>query len=198
MNIDFKKGNGLVPVIVQDDQSEKVLMLGYMNEQALKRTKESGKVTFYSRSRNELWTKGETSGNYLDLVSIKVDCDGDTLLVRAIPHGPTCHTGDDTCFGEDNLDHTNFINELERIVLDRKGNPASGSYTAKLFEEGVAKIAQKVGEEATEVVIEAMENNKKLLKEEISDLIYHLLVLMAAREISLEDINLTLKNRHKK
>jgi len=198
MDIDFKKGNGLVPAIVQDDRTQNVLMLGYMNEEAYIKTKESGKVTFYSRSRKELWTKGETSGNYLDLVSIKIDCDGDTLLVKAVPYGPTCHTGDDTCFGDVNPDHKNFINELEAIIADRKKNPTAGSYTGKLFEKGVAKIAQKVGEEATEVVIEAMANNKQLLKEEISDLIYHLLVLMAARDISLEDINLTLKNRHKK
>ena len=198
MDIDFKKGKGLVPAIIQDDRTDKVLMLGYMNAESYKQTKESGKVTFYSRSRKEIWTKGETSGNYLDMVSMTVDCDGDTLLVRAIPAGPTCHTGDDTCFGESNQEFPNFINELEAIIAERKENPSQTSYTNKLFDKGIAKIAQKVGEEATEVVIEAMANNTELLKEEISDLIYHLLVLMAARDVSLNDINLTLKNRHKK
>ena len=197
MNIDFKKGNGLVPAIVQDERSNKVLMLGYMNEEAYQKTLETKKVTFYSRSRETLWTKGESSGNFLDLVSISVDCDGDTLLVKALPEGPVCHTGADTCFGDTNQDFTYFINELEKIIAERKANPSSSSYTNKLFEKGISRIAQKVGEEATEVVIEAMANNKELLKEEISDLIYHLLVLMSARDISLEDINLTLKNRHK-
>lgn len=197
MNIDFKKGNGLVPAIVQDDNTMKVLMMGYMNEEALELTKKTGKVTFYSRSRKTIWTKGETSGNFLDLVSITEDCDGDTLLVRAIPHGPTCHTGKDTCFGETNQQAPNFIAELEKIILDRKENPAEGSYTNRLFEKGINKIAQKVGEEATEVVIEAMDRNNKLLKEEISDLMYHLLVLMVERGVTLDDINLTLQNRHK-
>ena len=197
MNIDFNKGNGLVPAIVQDERSNKVLMLGYMNEEAYRKTLETKKVTFYSRSRDTLWTKGESSGNYLDLVSISVDCDGDTLLVKAVPAGPVCHTGNDTCFGDTNQDATNFINELEKIIAERKANPSASSYTNKLFEKGISRIAQKVGEEATEVVIEAMANNKELLKEEISDLIYHLLVLMSARDIRLEDINLTLKNRHK-
>ena len=197
MNINFKKGNGLVPAIVQDERSNKVLMLGYMNEEAYKKTLETKRVTFYSRSRETLWTKGESSGNFLDLVSLSVDCDGDTLLVKALPEGPVCHTGDDTCFGDTNQDLTYFINELEKIIADRKANPSSSSYTNKLFEKGISRIAQKVGEEATEVIIEAMANNKELLKEEISDLIYHLLVLMSARDISLADINLTLKNRHK-
>ncbi len=198
MDIDFKKGKGLVPAIVQDGRTNKVLMLGYMNEESYQKTQETGKVTFYSRSRKEIWTKGETSGNYLELISIVVDCDNDTLLVRAIPRGPICHTGDDTCFGEGNQESPNFINELEAIIAERKAHPSQNSYTNKLFDKGIAKIAQKVGEEATEVVIEAMANNSELLKEEISDLIYHLLVLMAARDISLDDINLTLKNRHKK
>ncbi len=198
MDIDFKKDKGLVPAIIQDDRTDKVLMLGYMNAVSYKQTKESGKVTFYSRSRKEIWTKGETSGNYLEMVSMTVDCDGDTLLVRAIPAGPVCHTGDDTCFGESNREFPNFINELETIIAERKAHPNRTSYTNKLFDKGIAKIAQKVGEEATEVVIEAIADNTELLKEEISDLIYHLLVLMAARNVSLNDINLTLKNRHKK
>lgn len=198
MEIDFKKGKGLVPAIVQDDKSNKVLMLGYMNEDTYQKTIETKLVTFYSRSRKEVWTKGATSGNYLHLVSITEDCDGDTLLVRANPDGPVCHTGDDTCFGEQNLDYSNFLHELEEIIADRRSHPSSSSYTNKLFEKGTPKIAQKVGEEATEVVIEAMRHNQELLKEEISDLMYHLLVLMNDQDVSLDDINLVLKNRHTK
>lgn len=198
MEINFKKGKGLVPAIIQDDQTNKVLMLGYMNEETYQKTIETKLVTFYSRSRNEVWTKGETSGNYLHLVSITEDCDGDTLLVRVIPDGPACHTGDDTCFGEENPNFSNFLQELEKIIADRRQNPNSSSYTNKLFEKGTAKIAQKVGEEATEVVIEAMRKDQELLKEEISDLIYHLLVLMNDQGLSLDDINLVLKNRHLK
>ncbi|MBN2781513.1 MAG: bifunctional phosphoribosyl-AMP cyclohydrolase/phosphoribosyl-ATP diphosphatase HisIE [Candidatus Marinimicrobia bacterium] len=198
MNLDFKKGKGLVPAIIQDDRNDKVLMLGYMNRESYERSLDSGKVTFYSRSRKILWTKGETSGNYLRIVSMTPDCDGDTLLVRAIPEGPVCHTGDDTCFGDVNPDFSRFIEELERIIADRKANPVSGSYTTSLLEKGVAKIAQKVGEEATEVVIEAMRDHNDLLKEELSDLMYHVLVLMAAKNISLDDINLILMNRHQR
>ncbi|MFA6617842.1 MAG: bifunctional phosphoribosyl-AMP cyclohydrolase/phosphoribosyl-ATP diphosphatase HisIE [Candidatus Neomarinimicrobiota bacterium] len=198
MKINFKKGKGLVPAIIQDDQTNKVLMLGYMNEETYQKTIETKLVTFYSRSRDEVWTKGETSGNYLHLVSISEDCDGDTLLLRVNPDGPVCHTGDDTCFGQENPDFSNFLQELEKIIADRRKNPSSSSYTNKLFEKGIAKIAQKVGEEATEVVIEAMRNNQDLLKEEISDLIYHLLVLMNDQGVSLNDINLVLKNRHSK
>ncbi len=198
MKIDFKKGNGLVPAIIQDDKSNKVLMLGYMNEDTYKKTLETELVTFYSRSRDEVWTKGETSGNYLHVVSVTEDCDGDTLLIRATPDGPVCHTGDDTCFGEQNLDFPNFLHELEDIIADRKKNPSGSSYTNKLFDKGTPKIAQKVGEEATEVIIEAMRRNQELFKEEVSDLLYHLLVLMNDQNVTLDDINLVLKNRHKK
>lgn len=197
MDLDFKKGKGLVPAIIQDARTLKVLMLGYMNAESFKLSQETGNVTFYSRTRKTIWTKGETSGNFLKIVSMKEDCDADTLLIMAIPAGPVCHTGDDTCFGEDNPEFANFLAELEAIIADRKVNPTSGSYTAKLFDRGVNKIAQKVGEEATEVVIEAIDNNNELLKEEVSDLLYHLLVLLAHKDISLQDIYLVLKNRHK-
>ncbi|MDD3966080.1 MAG: bifunctional phosphoribosyl-AMP cyclohydrolase/phosphoribosyl-ATP diphosphatase HisIE [Candidatus Neomarinimicrobiota bacterium] len=197
MDLDFKKGKGLVPAIIQDDRSDKVLMLGYMNREALEITKKSGKVTFYSRSQKKLWTKGETSGNYLHVREIREDCDADTLLIRALPDGPVCHTGDDTCFGDTNPEFARFLEELERIIADRKKNPQPASYTKALFEKGTAHIARKVGEEALEVVIEALGERPDLLKEEIADLLYHLLVLMADRQISLNDINLVLKNRHR-
>ncbi|MDD3095417.1 MAG: bifunctional phosphoribosyl-AMP cyclohydrolase/phosphoribosyl-ATP diphosphatase HisIE, partial [Candidatus Marinimicrobia bacterium] len=153
MDLDFKKGKGLVPAIIQDDRSDKVLMLGYMNREALEITKKSGKVTFYSRSQKKLWTKGETSGNYLHVREIREDCDADTLLIRALPDGPVCHTGDDTCFGDTNPEFARFLEELERIIADRKKNPQPASYTKALFEKGTAHIARKVGEEALEVVI---------------------------------------------
>jgi len=200
MNIDFEKGNGLVPVIVQDNDSNRVLMLGYMNQQALQITLETKNVTFFSRSRNKLWTKGETSGNFLHVEKILTDCDDDTILIKARPAGPVCHTGNDTCFNEFNPsihdDPGNFMAQLEAIIADRKENPTVKSYTASLFERGIKRIAQKVGEEATEVVIEAMDNNIPRLKEETADLIYHLLVLLAARGVTLEDINRVLKQRH--
>jgi phosphoribosyl-ATP pyrophosphohydrolase/phosphoribosyl-AMP cyclohydrolase len=198
MELDFKKGKGLIPAIVQDDRSEKVLMLGYMNKEAYEITCKSGKVTFYSRSRKMIWTKGESSGNYLNLVSMQTDCDADTLLIRAVPTGPVCHTGDDTCFGDSNPDYSHFLEALERIILDRKEHPSEKSYTCSLFKKGIPRIARKVGEEATEVIIEALTGNTELLKEEISDLLYHVLVLMADKNIRLDDIYLTLKNRHMK
>lgn len=198
MELDFKKGKGLVPAIIQDAHTDKVLMLGYMNKEAYEISKESGKVTFYSRTRKAIWTKGETSGNYLRIAEIKEDCDADTLLIRAYPDGPVCHTGDDTCFGDENPGFSRFLEELERVIRDRKENPKEGSYTNKLFEKGNVAIAQKVGEEATEVIIEAMRGDKGLLKEEIADLLYHLLVLMAEKGIKLDDINLILMNRHKR
>lgn len=196
MNLDFKKGKGLVPAIIQDVRSDKVLMLGYMNREALEITKKSGKVTFYSRSQKKLWTKGETSGNYLHVREIREDCDADTLLIRVLPDGPVCHTGDDTCFGDMNPEFGRFLEELERIIADRKKNPQPASYTNSLFEKGTPHIARKLGEEALEVVIEALGERPDLLKEEIADLLYHLLVLMADRQVSLNDINLVLKNRH--
>jgi phosphoribosyl-ATP pyrophosphohydrolase/phosphoribosyl-AMP cyclohydrolase len=171
-------------------------MLGYMNAEAFEKTKELGKVTFFSRSKNRLWTKGETSGNFLILKNILIDCDRDTILVKAEPLGPTCHTGSDTCFNEAIPEEHDFLYQLEKIILDRKKNPTEKSYTAFLFKKGINKIAQKVGEEATEVVIEAMDNNVELLKEETSDLLYHVLVLLAEKNISLMDISKVLRNRH--
>lgn len=198
MNVDFTKGNGLVPAIVQDQKSNKVLMLGYMNEEALEETKKLGKATFFSRSKNRLWTKGETSGNYLIVKDILIDCDQDTILIKADPQGPTCHTGNDTCFNEEVKSNNDFLYQLEEIISDRKNNPTDESYTASLFKKGINKIAQKVGEEATEVVIDAMDNNRERLKEETSDLLYHLLVLLAEKEISLDEISEVLKLRHLK
>ena len=197
MELDFKKGGGLIPAVIQDADTQAVLMLGYMNEEAYKLSKESGKVTFYSRTRDKIWTKGETSGNFLDIVSVQEDCDADTLLIKVHPRGPVCHTGHDTCFGTENPDFTHFLEKLERVIQGRKINPVSGSYTAKLFEKGSKKIAQKVGEEAAEVIIEAVDDNRERLQEEIGDLLYHLLVLMTDKDISLQDINLLLSNRHR-
>jgi len=198
MTIDFEKGNGLVPVIIQHYKTNIVLMLGYMNEEALQKTKELGKATFFSRSKNRLWTKGETSGNHLIVKDILIDCDQDTILIKADPIGPTCHTGSDTCFNEIVKSKDDFLYKLEEIISDRKKNPTDKSYTASLFQKGINKIAQKVGEEATEVVIEAMDNNRDLLKEEASDLLYHLLVLLAEKEISLCEISEVLRKRHAK
>ena len=196
--IDFIKGDGLVPVIIQHYKTNTVLMLGYMNEEALQKTKEIGKATFFSRSKKRLWTKGETSGNYLIVKDILSDCDKDTILIKANPIGPTCHTGSDTCFNEVIDSNNDFLYQLEKIIADRKNNPTDKSYTASLFKKGINKIAQKVGEEATEVVIEAMDNNIELLKEESSDLLYHLLVLLAEKKISLHEISEVLRKRHSK
>ncbi len=196
MKLDFDKNNGLIPAIVQDAQTKTVLMLGYMNEEALKKTKETGLVTFFSRSRQTLWTKGETSGNYLKLVDILVDCDQDTLLVKAIPSGPVCHLGNDTCFAEENTPSIEFLNILETIIASRKREMPEGSYTTHLFNKGINKIAQKVGEEATEVVIEGITHNKERLLEESADLIYHLLVLLKAEDLSLAQVANILRKRH--
>jgi len=198
MNVDFNKGNGLVPVIVQHYKTNTVLMLGYMNEEALEKTKELGKATFFSRSKNRLWTKGETSGNFLIMKDILIDCDQDTILLKADPLGPTCHTGSDTCFNEVVKSNDDFLYQLEDIISDRKSNPTEKSYTASLFQKGINKIAQKVGEEATEVVIDAIDNNRERLKEETADLLYHLLVLLAEKNISLDEISEVLRNRHLK
>ena len=197
MKLDFKKNNGLIPAIVQDANTKTVLMLGYMNEEALQKTKETGLVTFFSRSRQTLWTKGETSGNYLKLVDILVDCDQDTLLVKAIPSGPVCHLGTDTCFAEENRSSFYFLQELESIIEERKAHPTEKSYTAHLFKKGLKKIAQKVGEEATEVVIDGVAGSDERLLEESADLLYHLLVLLRARDLSLDDVAKVLKERHK-
>ncbi|MFA7642370.1 MAG: bifunctional phosphoribosyl-AMP cyclohydrolase/phosphoribosyl-ATP diphosphatase HisIE [Sphaerochaetaceae bacterium] len=200
MQVDFNKGNGLVPVIVQDAVTRRVLMLGYMNEEALSITQERGLVTFYSRSRQKLWTKGETSGNYLTVREILADCDYDTLLVKAIPSGPVCHTGSDTCFEEENdperLGNSEFLFYLEDVIHDRREHPMEGSYTNHLFSRGINKIAQKVGEEAVELVIEAMDDHKPLFLGEAADLVYHLLVLLAQKNVRLEEVIEVLKGRH--
>lgn len=196
MKIDFAKNNGLVPAIVQDTTSNKVLMLAYMSQESYDKTLETGKVTFFSRSRNELWTKGETSGNFLMLDEILVDCDADTLLVKATPVGPACHTGNDTCFNETNDTVGNFILELESVIADRKANPKEGSYTNHLFNKGINKIAQKVGEEATETVIDAVTGNIERTQEESADLLYHMLVMFQHLDISWNEVMAVLKNRH--
>ncbi|MFN8258519.1 MAG: bifunctional phosphoribosyl-AMP cyclohydrolase/phosphoribosyl-ATP diphosphatase HisIE [Bacteroidales bacterium] len=198
MNIDFDKSNGLVPAIIQDVDTKKVLMLGYMNQDAYHKTLETKKVTFFSRSKNRLWTKGETSNNFLNLVDIKIDCDNDTLLVLVKPDGPACHTGNDTCWNEDNKISYGFLSELEQIISDRKENPNDKSYTSSLFKKGINKIAQKVGEEAVELVIEAKDDNKDLFVNEAADLMFHFLVLLKAKEIKFEEIVKVLVERHKK
>jgi phosphoribosyl-ATP pyrophosphohydrolase/phosphoribosyl-AMP cyclohydrolase len=190
----FDKLGGILPCIVQDARTSKVLMLGFMNEEALMKTQSEKKVTFYSRSKQRLWTKGETSGHGLDLVDLKADCDSDTLLARVHPTGPTCHTGADTCFNEDN--QANGLVMLERIISERKAKPVEGSYTNKLFESGINKIAQKVGEEAVELVIESKDNNRDLFLGEAADLMYHFLVLLAAKNCTLAEVENVLKARH--
>ncbi|MDA0194817.1 MAG: bifunctional phosphoribosyl-AMP cyclohydrolase/phosphoribosyl-ATP diphosphatase HisIE [Bacteroidetes bacterium] len=197
-NLDFSKNDGLIPAIIQDYQTGKVLMLGYMNEEAIQKTEESGLVTFYSRSKNRLWTKGETSGNHLELKEMIADCDKDTLLIKAEPKGPTCHTGQDTCFGEKNQSDLAFLSVLEDIIQDRKINPAEGSYTTALFKDGINKIAQKVGEEAVEVVIEAKDDNEGLFKNEVADLLFHTLILLREKDVQLSDIVEILEERHQK
>lgn len=198
MNIDFNKMNGLIPAIVQDAMTGKVLMQGYMNEEALAKTQETGMVTFFSRSKDRLWTKGETSGNFMELVSIAVDCDGDSILVKANPRGPVCHTGADTCFSEVNTSKTGFIDQLRAIIKDRKNNPSDQSYTASLFAKGINKVAQKVGEEAVEIVIEAKDDNKELFLGEAADLLFHYLVLLEAKGYELDEVMEVLIKRHKK
>lgn len=197
MKIDFEKCGGLVPAIIQDANTKNVLMLGYMNQVAYEKTITTQKVTFWSRSRNCLWTKGETSGNYLHLVDIMVDCDNDTLLVKAIPDGPTCHTGTDTCWGEENISNPLlFLTELQDFINRRHEEMPEGSYTTKLFKDGVKRIAQKVGEEALEAVIEACTGTDEQLRYEASDMIYHLIVLLASKGMRIEDIATELHSRH--
>ncbi|MBN7811252.1 bifunctional phosphoribosyl-AMP cyclohydrolase/phosphoribosyl-ATP diphosphatase HisIE [Algoriphagus sp. H41] len=198
MNIDFEKMDGLVPAIVQDALSGKVLMQGYMNEAALAKTQETGMVTFFSRSKNRLWTKGETSGNFMELVSFAADCDGDSILIKANPRGPVCHTGADTCWDEPNSSKTGFIDQLRAIIKDRKNNPSDQSYTASLFAKGINKVAQKVGEEAVEIVIEAKDDNKELFMGEAADLLYHYLVLLEAKGYELDEVMEVLIERHRK
>lgn len=199
MKINFEKQGGLVPAIIQDASTAKVLMLGYMNEEAYLKTLEVGMVTFFSRSKNRLWTKGEESGNYLKLVDIAVDCDGDTLLVKAQPYGPTCHTGSDTCWNETNGTRSiDFLYQLEAVVNQRKQTmDTESSYTAKLFKRGINKIAQKVGEEAVELVIEAKDDNKDLFINEAADLMFHTTVLLAAKGFSWDEVMQVLKDRHR-
>ena len=197
MNINFEKQNGLVPAIIQDSVTLNVLMLGYMNEEAYKKTISTKKVTFYSRSRKCLWTKGETSGNYLELVSIKTDCDNETLLIRAIPHGPTCHTGTDTCWGEDNKKNpVLFLTELQDFINKRHEEMPENSYTTSLFKDGTERMAQKVGEEALEAVIEAVKGDNKRLIYESSDMLYHLIVLLTSKGLRIEQVISELAERH--
>ena len=198
MKIDFTKNNGLIPAIIQDNETKTVLMLGYMNQEALDTTLETQKVTFFSRSKNRLWTKGEESGNFLNLVSIKNDCDNDTLLIQVNPVGPTCHTGSDTCWQEENNSSYSFLSKLENTIQERKENATSEkSYVASLFEKGMNKIAQKVGEEAVEVVIEAKDNNDDLFLSESADLLFHYLILLQAKGFKLNDVVEVLKSREK-
>ena len=188
MDIDFKKMDGLVPAIIQDSKTLKVLMLGFMNEEALQTTKSTGKVTFWSRTRQCLWTKGETSGNYLNVVEILSDCDNDTLLIKADPMGPVCHTGADTCWNETNDNPIMFLSDLQRFIEKRHEEMPEGSYTTSLFQSGVNRMAQKVGEEAVESVIEALAGNASRLVYEASDMIYHLIVLLTSKGLSIEDV----------
>ncbi len=197
MKIDFEKMGGLVPAIIQDATTRQVLMLGFMNEEAYNKTMETGHVTFWSRSRQTLWTKGETSGHFLNLVSIKNDCDNDTLLVRVNPVGPTCHTGTDTCWGETNeANPILFLSELQDFIDQRKAEMPEGSYTTSLFTKGINKIAQKVGEEALETVIEATNGTDEHLRYEASDLLYHLIVMLTAKGLRIEDVARELQQRH--
>ena len=196
MVIDFNKMGGLVPVVIQDAKTLKVLMLGFMNEEAYKKTVETGKVTFFSRTRQELWTKGETSGNFLHVVDIKNDCDNDTLLIYVNPDGPVCHTGADTCWNESNENPIMFFLSLQRFIEKRKKELPDGSYTTSLFKDGCHRMAQKVGEEALEAVIEAVAGNNERLIYEASDMIYHLIVLLTSKGLSIEDIAKELQVRH--
>ena len=197
MNIDFEKMNGLVPAIIQDNTTRNVLMLGYMNREAYEKTLATGKVTFWSRSRNCLWAKGETSGNFLNLVDIKVDCDNDTLLVRVNPTGPACHLGTDTCWGETNdANPLLFLTELQDFINKRHEEMPEGSYTTSLFKDGLNRMAQKVGEEALEAVIEATNGTNDRLIYEASDMFYHLIVLLTSKRLRIEDIAKELKERH--
>ena len=200
MEIDFSKDkDGLVPAIIQDSQTKNVLMLGYMDEKAFEKTRETKKVTFFSRSKQRLWTKGEESGNFLNLVEIKVDCDNDTLLIFVDPQGPTCHKGTDTCWGENNVSEMPFLKQLEEVISDRKNNPENEkSYVASLFRSGINKVAQKVGEEAVEVVIESKDENDDLFLNESADLLFHYLILLQAKGFKLKDVIAILQGRHSK
>ena len=197
MNIDFAKySDGLVPAIIQDASTSKVLMLGFMNAEALEKTKQTGKVTFFSRSKNRLWTKGEESGNFLSLKEITADCDNDTLLIKADPAGPVCHTGADTCFNETNTKE--FFQTLTDTIKQRYENRSGKSYTSSLFDSGINKVAQKLGEEAVELVIEAKDDNDELFLNEAADLLFHYMILLQAKGCSLEDVKKVLESRHRK
>lgn len=197
MKPDFEKyAGGLVPAIVQDAGTRKVLMLGFMNREAFEQTEKTRKATFFSRSRQKLWTKGESSGNFLEVERILIDCDRDTILVEATPAGAVCHTGADTCFNEKNS-HVDFLFELENTIRERKTNPTETSYTALLFDKGLNKIAQKLGEEAVELIIEAKDGNTELFKSEAADLLYHFLVLLAEKDVSLSEVLETLRDRRR-
>lgn len=200
MKIDFTKSeNGLIPAIIQDFETNKVLMLGYMNLEAYEKTELTKKVTFFSRSKNRLWTKGEESGHFLNLIEMKIDCDNDTLLIKVQPIGPTCHTGSDTCWQEKNVENYGFLSKLESTIKSRKENSTSDkSYVASLFELGINKIAQKVGEEAVEVIIEAKDNNNALFLNESADLLFHFLILLQAKGFQLQDVITVLKDRNKR
>lgn len=195
MILDFTKNNGLIPAIIQDNQTQQVLMLGYMNEEAFQKTQEENIVTFFSRSKNRLWTKGETSGNFLKVISIKEDCDQDALLIKVIPNGPTCHNGTTSCFADEA--QLPFLNQLEQIIEDRIKTQNSDSYVSSLFQKGINKIAQKVGEEAIELVIEAKDDNPDLFLGEAADLLFHYLVLLKAKGFKLENVETILKDRMK-
>jgi phosphoribosyl-ATP pyrophosphohydrolase/phosphoribosyl-AMP cyclohydrolase len=195
--IDFNKMDGLIPAIIQDDKTKTVLMLGFMNEEALAKTQEIGKVTFYSRTKNRLWTKGEESGNFLNVVSLAVDCDDDTLLIKVNPVGPVCHTGADTCFEETNTNEIQFLSYLQDFIDTRKAEMPEGSYTTKLFQKGTRTITQKVGEEAVETIIGAMANDDENFIYEAGDLVYHLIVLLTHKGYRIEDVVRELKKRHK-
>lgn len=197
MKLDFQKSGGLIPTVIQDVNTNKVLMLGYMNEESLKITEEIGKVTFYSRSKNRLWTKGEESGNFLKVVSITPDCDNDTLLIKVHPNGPVCHTGADTCWNEENKTDISFLAYLQDFITKRHTEMPEGSYTTSLFQEGINRMAQKVGEEAVETVIEAVNGTDEGFLYEASDMIYHLIVLLTSKGYSLSDIAKELEKRHK-
>jgi phosphoribosyl-AMP cyclohydrolase / phosphoribosyl-ATP pyrophosphohydrolase len=195
MNIDFSKGDGLVPVVIQDFNTLQVLMVGYMNKEALEKTRREKRVTFFSRSKNRLWTKGETSGNYLNVMDMFPDCDNDSILIKVKPEGPVCHTGTTSCFNEDTSN--GFIYFLEQIIKKRIESDSSDSYTNKLYKKGINKVAQKVGEEAVELVIESKDNNMELFKNEAADLLYHLLILLRIKNTDLHSIEEVLKGRHK-
>jgi phosphoribosyl-ATP pyrophosphohydrolase/phosphoribosyl-AMP cyclohydrolase len=193
--INFDKGNGLIPAVIQDNNTLQVLMVGFMNKEALEKTENEKTVTFFSRSKNRLWTKGETSGNYLHVVEISTDCDNDTLLIKVNPDGPTCHTGSTSCFGDETA--KGFIYNLEQVISERIDKNVEGSYTNKIFRKGINKTAQKVGEEAVELIIEAKDNNRDLFVNEAADLLYHMLILLKAKGVKFTDVEDCLKKRHK-